>query len=108
MRSLPRYVVGCRLASRAEVSSGGICWVGGGEFLLKESEPTKLTLGARCLAVQLLSLTLIIVYWGERVGSALMVTMVVPVALADAVVGGLTDSDGPRKLLSWRYSPKSV
>ena len=67
----------CKLASRAEVSSDGICWVGGGEFLLKESEPPKLTLGARCLAVQLLSLTLILVYWGKRVGSALMVVQVV-------------------------------
>ena len=69
--------MGCGLASRAEVSSDGICWIDGWEFLLKESEPPKQTLGARCLAVQLLSQTIIIVYWGERVGSALMVVQVV-------------------------------
>ena len=101
-----------KVAVRDEVLSDGICWVGGGKFLLKESEPPKLTLGARCLAVQLLSLTLILVYWGKRIGSALMVVPVVqadaaavPTAPADAVVERLSDSDGPRKLPSWRFSP---
>ena len=36
---------------------------------------------------------------------AAVVPKVVPMAPAGAVVDGLSDSDGPRKLLSWRYSP---